>query len=85
MLYDVNLPNNLLSKAIFIAVYLKNRSPIKWLSGITFYKSNISNKSDLSNLRKFGYIAYYYSKDSKRIKLDNKGIICIFLGYKSYN
>ena len=85
MLYNVSLPNNQWGKAISTAVYLKNRSPTKSLKGITPYESDTGGKPDLSNLRRFGCVAYHHNEDPKRTKLSNQGIKCVFLGYEGRN
>ncbi len=85
MLYDAGLPNNQWAEAISTSVYLKNRSPTKSLKRITLYESDTGNEPDLSNLRRFGCVAYHYNKDPKRTKLSNQGIKYVFFGYESRN
>ena len=85
MLYDAGLPNNQWGEAIPTAVYLKNRSPTKSLQRITLYESDTGGKPDLSNLRRFGCVAYHHNEDPKRTKLSNQGIKCVFLGYEGRN
>ncbi len=85
MLYDAGLHNNQWGETISTSVYLKNRSLTKSLKRITPYESNTSDKHDLSNLRRFGCVAYHHNEDTKRTKLCNQGIKCMFLGYEDRN
>ncbi len=85
MLYDARLPNNQWGKAISTAVYLKNRSPTKSLKGITPYEADTGRKPDLSNLYRFGCIAYHQDENLQKKKLSNQGIKCQFLEYEEQN
>ena len=55
------------------------------LKEITPYESDTGGKPDLSNLRRFGCVAYHHNKDPKRSKLSDQGIKCVFLGYEGHN
>ena len=49
------------------------------------YKVDIDKKPDLSNLHRFGCIAYHHDENPKKKKFSNQGIKCQFLGYKGRN
>ena len=85
MLYDVRLPPNQWGEAISTAVYLKNKNPTKLLKRIMPYETDNGRKPDLSNLHRFGYIAYNHDENPKKKKLSNQGIKCQFLGYEGRN
>ena len=84
-MYDAGLPNNQWGETISTAVYLKNRSPTKSLKEITSYEANTGRKPDLSNLHRFGCIAYHYDENPQKKKLSNQGIKCQFLVYERRN
>jgi hypothetical protein len=48
-----------------IAVYFKNRSPIKLLLDTTPWESLYKEKSDLSNLRIIKSLVYYYNIETE--------------------
>jgi hypothetical protein len=83
-----NIPNNLWPKSISIIVYLKNRSPTKYLEHKTPYEAFYGYKLVVSHLKFFGTKAFsHISKEYKR-KNHVKIVKCIFIGYivnhKSY-
>ncbi len=49
------------------------------------YKALISNRPFIGYLRIFGYIIYYYNKNSNKKKLDNKSVKYYFVKYNSIN
>ncbi len=85
MLNDEGLPNNQWEKAISTAVYFKNKSPTKSLKKIMLYEADTGRKSDLSNLHRFGCIAYHHGESPQKKKLSNRGIKCQFFKYESQN
>lgn len=85
MLYDIASTNDQWNKTISTIIYLNNKSLTKLLKRITLYNSDIGIKLNLSDLQKFGYLAYYHNKDSKHIKLSNQYIKYIFFYYENYN
>jgi len=68
-------------KAVNTAVYIKNRCPTKALDSKTPQKTWSGRKPDVSHLRVFGCKVFAHVPDEKRIKLESKSMLCVFLGY----
>ena len=81
MLADSNLPHRFWAEALSTAVYLRNRSPTKALSGITPYEAWNGTKPYVSILRIFGCCVYAHVVKTERCKLDSKANNCVMLGY----
>ena len=81
MLADSRLPHRFWAEALSTAVYLRNRSPINALEGITPCEAWSGAKPDVSTLRIFGCSAYAHVPKVERRKLDSKTRKCVFLGY----
>jgi hypothetical protein len=69
-----------------IAVYFKNRSPIKLLLDTTPWESFYKEKSDLSNFRIIGLLVYYYNVETetgpnRRTKSDPRNRQTKLIGY----
>jgi len=52
---------------------------------MTLYEALIGTRPFIGYLRIFGYIIYYYNKNSNKKKLDNKSIKYYFVRYDSIN
>lgn len=81
MLRIASLSHSFWAEATATACYLQNISYTKSLNNTTPYQLWTGLCPNLSNLRIFGCHAYVHIPDSKRQKLDNKTIKCIFIGY----
>ncbi len=81
MLNEKNLPNYFWVEAVVTVVYIMNQTPTAGVRGMTPKKKFTSKKPNVSHLKMFGYIVYVHVLDKKRLKLDPKVEICIFIGY----
>lgn len=75
------LPQAYWEDAFQVAVYLKNRSPHRYLSGQIPYDKWFGRRCDLSHLRVFGCRALVHVPSPHRQKLDLKAQEAIFVGY----
>ena len=78
MLTDSMLPKQFWAEALSTAVYLRNRSPTKAVTGMTPFEAWTGEKPSVDHLRTFGCTAY--AKDERK-KLDSKARKYILLGY----
>jgi hypothetical protein len=78
MLFGVYLPQ---AETLATAVYLRNRSLTKSVSGVTPYEAWSGNKPSVNHLKVFGCAAYAHISKEERRKLDPKGKKCVLLGY----
>ena len=76
-----NLPHVYRAKAVNIAVYIMNRTPITAIHNVTHEEKYTGKILDLSHMKVFGCIAYVHVPDELRIKLDPKAKKCVFTGY----
>ncbi|MGH7239998.1 MAG: hypothetical protein ACREHG_08020, partial [Candidatus Saccharimonadales bacterium] len=94
MLHGANLDYSYWGEAVMNAVYIRNRSPSRWLptggmkgthttgaSRLTPFEAWTGNKPSLGHLKVFGCKAYAHIPDQRRTKLDPKAVQCIFVGY----
>jgi hypothetical protein len=81
MLNEKNLPNYFWAETVSTTVYIMSRTPIATVHGMTPEEKFTGKKSDVSQFRMFGCIAYVHVPDEKRSKLDPKAEKCIFIGY----
>ena len=81
MLIGAQLPQKFWAEALATAVYLRNRSPTKALSGLTPYEGWTGRKPAVTHLRVFGCVTYAHIAKQLRRKLDSKAKRCILLGY----
>ena len=82
MLYEVYLSQNLWAEAVATAVYLRNRSPSKFLKNVTPHEIFNENKPNVSHLKVFGCKAMVHTPKSKQNgKLNQQSAKCIFVGY----
>lgn len=79
-------------EAVDWSIYILNRSPTFSVQNMTPEEAWSRQKPSVDYFRIFGCVAYAHVPDQKRIKLDDKGEKCIFLGvsnqskaYKLYN
>ena len=83
MLKGKNLSNGFWVEVVRIAVYLKNRSPIRSLEFKTPFEALYGYKPGVKHLRIFGCKAFAHIPKEDRRKLDSKSIRCTFIGYCS--
>lgn len=82
MVEEANMPKSFWNEAIRVSACLLNRSPSasnidnRILAGIWYNK-----KSNVTNLRVFGSIAFAHVPDELRKKFDSKSEKCIMIGY----
>lgn len=81
MVKSKGLSNSFGAEAINTTVYLKNRSPTKYLEHKTPFEAFYGFKPKVSHLRIFGCKAFAHIPKEDRRKLDAKAIKCIFIGY----
>ena len=81
MLIHSNLPLKFWANAVHCAVYAHNRSPTSALESSTPFECWFGRKPDVSNMRVFGCVCYYYVPGKQRRKLAPKARKAIFLGY----
>jgi hypothetical protein len=69
------------AEAVNMAVYIKNRCPIKVFESKTPQEAWIGRKPNVSHLRVFGYKTFAHIPNEKRSKLESKSMPCVFLRY----
>ena len=79
---DHHLPKGYWGEAVSTAIYLLNRAPTKSFEGKTPYESWTGWKPSLDHLNVFGCIAYVKTLDKSMIKLDDRSLPMIFIGYE---
>ena len=81
MMSHSKMPSELWDEAVSTATYVRNRSPTTSLKGITPFECPYNQKSDVSNLRVFGCIAFAHIPEHMRKKLEEISRKCVFVGY----
>eukprot|EP00253_Pinus_taeda_P018459 PITA_18459 len=81
MLQGKGLSNIFWAEAINTDVYLKNRSPTRFLGFKTPFEALYGFKPAVNHLRVFGSKAFAHVPKADRKKLDPKAVKCIFVGY----
>ena len=84
MLAGAKLPHQFWAEALATAVYLRNRSPTKAISGLTPVEGWTGSKPSVNHLKAFGCVAYAHISKEERRKLDPKAKRYILLGYGMY-
>nr|GEV91182.1 hypothetical protein [Tanacetum cinerariifolium] len=74
------LPKKLWPEAVNWTVHIHNRIPTLAVSNICPEEAWSGFKPSMAYFKLFGSIAYMYSQDCKRIKLDDKSKKCVFIG-----
>ena len=83
MLAEAKLPRKFWAEAVSMAVYLRNRSPMTAVTGMTPFEALTGDKPCVDILRVFGCLAYVHVPKDERRKFDSKSKRCILLGYGS--
>lgn len=81
MLQGKGLSNTFWAEAINTAIYLKNRSPTRYLGFKTPFEALYGFKLAVNHLRVFGSKAFAHIPKADRKKLEPKIVRCIFVGY----
>jgi len=82
LLISANMPQPFWALALQAAVYLRNRSPTRSVTGLTPFEAFTGRRPSLSNLRVWGCLAYVHIPKQKRTgKLGPRSTPCIFVGY----
>ena len=81
MLIESNLDQRFWGEAISTAVYLRNRSPTKAVTGMTPFEALYGTKPNVGHLRAFGCASYPLIMKDERKKLDPVAKRCVLVGY----
>ena len=81
LLIHSKLPFKFWAEAVATLVYTHNRSPNNAIKNATPYELWFGKRPDISKLRVFGCICYYYVPKELRQKLDSKSKKAVFVGY----
>lgn len=81
MLQTKNIPKKFWTEAVDCAIYLLNRWKTSSLENITPQKAWSGDKLTVSHLKVFGSVAYAHISDQMHVKLDDKSLKLIFVGY----
>ena len=74
MISDAKLPQKFWAEALSTAVYLRNRSPTKAVTGMTPYEAWSGEKPGVGHLRAFGCAAYAHVPKDERKKLEGSKV-----------
>ncbi|MCI16405.1 hypothetical protein A2U01_0037547, partial [Trifolium medium] len=80
MLKDKNVPKTFWPEAVNWSVHILNRCPTFVVKDITPEEAWSARKPSVSHFKIFGSITYVHVPDNLRKKLDDKSIVCIYLG-----
>jgi hypothetical protein len=81
MLKSKDMPNEFWTEAVDCVIYLLNRCKTSSLENITPQEAWSDLKSTVSHLKVFGSVAYVHIPDQRRVKLDDKSLKLIYVGY----
>lgn len=81
MLIGSNLPQYMWGEAVTTAVYLYNRTPHSKLDYKTPYEAYYGIKPNINNIKTFGSLVYFKRKGPTTIKLAQKGILGLLIGF----
>ena len=81
MLSDTKLPKQFWAEALSTAVYLRNRSPTRFVLGKTPFESLTEEKPFVGHFKIFGSLCYTHVNTDEREKFDVRARRCIMLGY----
>ena len=82
MLNDSGLPKSLWAEAYNTAAYVRNRTLTSALDGCAPYEMVYGVKLNLADLRAFGSPCAIVEPGAKLRNLDDRAIMCVFIGYK---
>ncbi|CAJ2637623.1 unnamed protein product [Trifolium pratense] len=80
MLKDKNVPKSFWPEVVNWSVHILNRCPTFAVKDITPEEAWSARKPSVSHFKIFGSVAYVHIPDNLRKKLDDKSIVCIYLG-----
>lgn len=81
MINQANMDKSFWEEAVLVAAYINNRTQSCVNKEKTPYDLWLNKKPNVSNMKVFGCIAYARVPDTLRVKLDDKGLKCRFIGY----
>ena len=81
MIHAQRLNHEFWAEVVYIAVYVRNRCPTKAVDSKTPKKACSGRMPHISHIFVFGCMAYMKVLDRRQMKLDVKGVKCLFLGY----
>ena len=81
MMKEKHLLKSYWAEAMYIAIYLINRSPSMPLKGDVPQRVCIGKYISYQHMRVFRCLAYMHVAKDQRSKLNNKSKPCIFMGY----
>ena len=81
MLKAKHLPKEFWAEAVSCEIYLSNRCPTRNVRDQTPQKAWSGRKPCVKNLRIFGSIAYAHVPHQGRVKLDDRSVKYVFIGY----
>ena len=81
MIHAQRLGHEFWTEAVCNAAYVRNRCPTKAVEGMTPKEAWSERMLHVSHMRMFGCVAYAMVPDQRRMKLDAKGVKCLFLRY----
>lgn len=85
MLKEKNLDKIFCEEEVYTTVYLLSRIPKKEVKGMTPKQVWSGVKQSVDHFRVFGCVSYAHIPKENRSKLDDKGLKCIFIGYRTEN
>ena len=80
LMSEKNMPKHFWAEAMHTTIYDMNKTPTPSIHDMTLEERYTGVKSDVSDLKVFGCIAYVHIPDELRTKLDPKAEKCIFIG-----
>ncbi|GAB2283017.1 hypothetical protein Dimus_039573 [Dionaea muscipula] len=81
MLKSKSMPKEFWAECVAYAVYLLNRCPTKNVEDMTPQEVWSGVRPNISHLKVFGCLAYAHIPNQKRLKLDDKSVPYVFIGY----
>jgi len=79
MLQHMKLDHRFWAKAMAIATYIHDQIPTKAIFNMTQKKVWCGYKPSINHLHVFGHVAFSHVPKEARIKLDSRGVKCIFI------
>lgn len=81
MLSEKKVPKSFWPEATRWCIHVLNRSPTLVVKNLTPEEAWSGEKPSVDHFRVFGCVGYVHIPDARRIKLDDKSVSCVLLGY----
>ncbi|KAK9928322.1 hypothetical protein M0R45_025465 [Rubus argutus] len=81
MLSEKKVPKSFWPEATRWCIHVLNRSPTLVVKNMTPEEAWSGEKPSVDHFRVFGCVGYVHIPDARRIKLDDKSVSCVLLGY----